>query len=100
MVELKVVEKNDREYTLEEVETKTLHKFQIKFYDLEKEVVVGDVFMLNECQLDKTYKEYSRKLQFGALDEPYGRKIDSKDHKDLLCVKKNGQEYWLKRFFG
>lgn len=100
MVELKVVEKNDREYTLEEVETKTLHKFQIKFYDLEKEVVIGDVLMLNECQLDKRYKEYSSKLQFGALDEPYGRKIDSKDHKDLLCVKKNGQEYWLKRFFG
>ena len=100
MVELKVIEKDDREYTLEEVETKALHKIQIKFYDLEKEVVVGDVLMLNGCQLDKAYKEYSRKLQFGALDEPYGRKIDSKDHKDLLCVKKNGQEYWLKRFFG
>lgn len=100
MVELKIVEKQDREYTLQNIETKETYNFQINFYDLEKEVVVGDVLVLNEALLNKGYREYSRKLQFGALDQPYGRKIDSKDHKDLLCVKKNGEEYWLKRFFG
>ena len=100
MVELRIVEKQDREYTLENVETKQQYKFQIKFFDLEQEVVVGDMLMINEALLDKGYIEYSTKLQFGALDKPYGRKIESKDHKDLLCVKKNGQEYWLKRFFG
>ena len=100
MVELKIVEKNDREYTLENARTNETYKFQIKFFDLDKEVVVGDTLIVNECVLDRTYKEYSKKLQYGALDQPYGRKIDSKDHPDLLCVVKNGKEYWLKRFFG
>ena len=100
MVELKIVEKQDREYNLENTKTKEQYKFQIKFFDLEKEVVVGDILLMNEALLDVSYIEYSRKLQFGALDEPYGRKIDSRDHKDLLCVKKGNEEYWLKRFFG
>ena len=100
MVELKIVEKQDKEYTLENIETKEQHKFQITFFDLEKEVVPGDVILINEALLDKRYREYSKRLQFGALDQPYGRKIDSRDHKDLLCVKKGNEEYWLKRFFG
>lgn len=100
MEELVVVGVEDRTYTLEHVSSKKQYVFKIKFYDLEKEVVTGDVLMVNECLLDENYKEYSRKLQFGALDEPYGRKIDSREHKDLLCVKKDGEEFWLKRFFG
>jgi hypothetical protein len=100
MVELKIVEKQDREYTLENTQTKQQHKFQIKFFDLEKEVEVGDSLLMNEDYLDRNYKEYSRRLQFGALDKPYGRKIDSREHPDLLCVKKGNEEYWLKRFFG
>ncbi|MBE5755951.1 MAG: hypothetical protein E7341_04700 [Clostridiales bacterium] len=100
MVELKIIEKTEREYVLELVESKQQHRFQIKFFDLVKEVVVGDVILMNENLLNKGYKEYSRKLMFGALDKPYGRKIESRDHPDLLCVKKNGEEYWLKRFWG
>ena len=100
MVELKIIEKQDRTFTLENLETKERFEFQIKFFDLDKEVVIGDVLMMHEELLNKGYKEYSKKLQFGALDAPYGRKIESRDHKDLLCIKKNGQEFWLKRFFG
>lgn len=100
MVRLNVIEIHDRNFVLEANETKERFEFQIKFFDIPKEVVVGDVLMVNEVLLDKNYKEYSKKLQFGALDEPYGRKIDSRDHKDLICVIKDGQEYWLKRFFG
>ena len=100
MVELKIVGKQDREYTLENAETKEQYKFQIKFFDLDEEVVVGDTITINEALLDRAYKEYSKKLQFGALDQPYGRKIESREHPDLLCVKKNEKEYWLKRFFG
>ena len=100
MVDLKIVEKQDRDYTLENTETKEQYKFQIRFFDLEEDVVVGDTITVNEAILDRSYKEYSKKLQFGALDQPYGRKIESREHPDLLCVKKNGKEYWLKRFFG
>lgn len=100
MEELVVINVSDRTYTLEHATTKQQYVFKIKFFDLEKEVIAGDILVVNPCLLDETYVEYSTKLQFGALDEPYGRKIDSRDHKDLLCVKKDGEEYWLKRFFG
>ena len=98
MIELKIVRLDDREYFLED-ENSNQYKFQIKFFDLEKPVV-GDSLVFNEKLLNRGYKEYSNKLMFGALDKPYGRKIESRDHPDLLCVKKGGKEYWLKRFWG
>ena len=100
MVELIIVEKDGREYKLENTQTQEEYNFQIKIFDLDKELEVGDKIMLHAELLDKGYVEYSRKLQFGALDEPYGRKIDSREHKDLMCIKKGNEEFWLKRFFG
>ena len=71
-----------------------------KFFDIDKDITVGDVLAFNSEFFDKSNPEYSTKLQFGGLDKPYGRKITSKDHKDLICIKKDNQEIWLKRFWG
>ena len=99
MKKLLVVEKNNRNYILEDGEKKQ-YNLRMTFFDLEKEISVGDHISMHKELLDRNYKEYSNEYYFGALDEVYGREIKSKEDIDFVVLECDNKKIYLKRFYG
>ena len=100
MEKLKIEKIDNYVYTLRNERNRKIYIFQMKFFDLEQPLMVGDYILMHAQLLDPEYKEYSTEYYFGGLDQPYGRKIESKDHPDLIGIKTQTNEMCLKRFFG
>ena len=66
----------------------------IEFYEV-------DIDNIECIYMDNYFLEEHQQFSFGPLDEKYGRKITSSEDKDLIILKmKNGEEVYLKRFYG
>ena len=100
MVELLVTYKENKTYTLQNIQTKQRYVLRLTFFDMNKEICQGDILEFHKELLDPNYSEYSDEYYFGALDKPYGRKIENYQHKDVICVNIKGEKIFLKRFFG
>lgn len=102
MVKLIVKGVSGKKFQLVNAETKEEYEVEFTFYGFEQEkAVTGSLIMMHKELLDPDYVEYATEYIFGPLDEPYGRRIDSVEHKDYLAIKlPSGEVYKLKRFFG
>ena len=99
MKRLLIVEKYDDNFVLED-EKKNQYNLRMTFYDLEKELCVGDYISIHKELLDKNYEEYSNEYLFGPLEEIYGREIKSKEDIDFVVLECDNKKIYLKRFYG
>ena len=102
MLKLIVKSVKGKRFQLVDSETREEYEVEFTFYGFEQEkAVAGSLIMMHMELFDPNYIEYASEYIFGPLDEPYGRKIDSTEHKDYLAIKlPSGEVYKLKRFFG
>ena len=82
MIKLLINKIEKYEYELKDKDDK-IYNFNIEFYDVEKEIKVGDNIILNE----KILNEGNSLLSFGKLDSKYGKEISSSEDKDLIMKK-------------
>ena len=100
MQNLKVKKIENDQYTLLNIKSKKEYCFKFKFFGLEQNIEVGDVFAINDELLDPNYIEYSNQYYFGPLNEVYGRQIADKQDVDFIAIKTKNNIIKLKRFFG
>ena len=100
MVVLKILDVNDKIYTLLNIENNQTYKFNLSFFGLKKLPQVGDSLSFNEKLLDKNYVEYSESYQFGPIEEVYGRELSGRDDADYIVINFIDKTISLKRFFG
>lgn len=81
-----LIDKNGYEYNL-----------NIEFYDLENKPKINDKIYMNKSLLSKPINQT---LSFGSLVGNYGRKITSSDDEDIIILKRNDKNIYLKRFYG
>lgn len=72
------------------------YKFDIEFHDLDEDPKVEDVFFVN----DNFLKLRNTFLSYGSIDGKYGKKIKSSKDEDLLVLLRDGENIYLKRFYG
>lgn len=100
MVKLIVRKIEDTKYTLEREITNELYEFNLTFFDLKKDVEVGDVIGMNEELLNPNFEEYSKSYYFGPIDQAYGREVKNPDDIELIAIEQGAITTVLKRFFG
>lgn len=73
-----------------------VYQYNIQFYDLDVIPEIGDAIFVNEgfLELENTM------LSYGAMDGEYGRDITRATDDDLLVLLVNGENIYLKRFYG
>ncbi len=91
-----IVDSVDRYHYVLRDKDNNKYKFDIEFHDLDKDPEVEDVFFVNDnfLRLRNTF------LSYGSIDERYGRKIKSSKDEDLLVLFHDGENIYLKRFYG
>lgn len=99
MIKLKIKSVNNSQYTLID-EDSNEYNFILEFHDIKKNPGVNDYILMSKELLDKNYEEYSNFYAFGSLNDQAGRKINSKNEKDLIAINLNNDTIYLKRFFG
>lgn len=87
-------------YHLVNIATGENYKLKLTFYGIQNAVKIGDLISMHAELLDANYVEYSNHYYFGPLDEPSGRKITSKTHKDYIAIKTENKIIELKRLWG
>ncbi len=72
------------------------YRFHIQFYDLDKEVQIGDRLFVNKRLLESPTYLFS----FGPLVSDYGRKVLSIEDPDLVALVIGDEKIYLKRYYG
>lgn len=85
MKKVRVVEKDNYDYTLEDTNQK-IYKVNIEFYDVT--VDVGDYIYLDDKVLEEV-NQYA-----------YGPIIDKNNVEDLIKIVKDNDEIYLQRYYG
>ena len=91
-----VINKIDKyQYELKDIDNRIYH-FNIEFYNLEKEVKVGDSIYMSENILKEEYSV----LSFDTLDSNYGKNINTEEDEDLIVLLVDNEKIYLKRVYG
>lgn len=98
MKELEIIQKKNSLYILKDNERKYL--FTLEFHDIPKEPEVKDKIWINQKLLNPINEEYSTFYAFGNLDNICGRENLKKDDIDIIKVKIDQKEIYLKRLYG
>ena len=100
MEKLKIIQINNSEYSLKNVKGGSIYKLSMTFFDLKKELVVGDIICMHKELLDPSYVEWDTSYYFGPINEVYGRKVKGADDIDVIAIQTKQETIVLKRFFG
>ena len=92
MRELEIIRIYNYSYTLSDEREE--YSLNLEFHD-EIVPVIGDSIIIHEELLDIPYL-----ISLGALDNPFGRKIESHDDKDIVILLHQGDRSYLKRIYG
>ncbi len=99
MIRLKIEDVENNEYRLKDIEDNN-YDINIEFYDIEKLPQANDYINISAELLNTNYKEYSRYLVFGGMDNICGRKDISLGDIDVIKVEVEDKEIYLKRLYG
>ena len=100
MQEFEIISIEGNKYTLKNLQTGDIVCLKLKFFDLETPLQLGDKIFMHSELINADYEEYSLVYFFGAINQKYGRKITSKNDRDLMFVVTDNHTILLKRFFG
>ena len=95
MKKLMIVKKDNYEYVLKDTDNKE-YKFNMEFYNIERNPEVGDYLFMSE----KILQENNAVLSFDNLESEYGRKIENADDEDIVVLMINEEKIYLKRVYG
>ena len=98
MVKLKILDKNNYEYKLEDEKGK-LYKINLEFLDVNNPLI-GNYIYINEELLNPRYDGYSTSYTFGSLENKYGKENIQMEDIDVIKVTLNNKEIYLKRLYG
>lgn len=98
MVKLKILDKNNYEYKLEDEKGK-LYKINLEFLDVNNPLI-GNYIYINEELLNPRYDGYSTSYTFGGLKNKYGKKDIPPDDIDVIKIISDNKEIYLKRLYG
>ena len=99
MVKLKIINKNNYDYTLKDEEGR-IYNFNLEFLDVEEKIEVGDYISFSEQLLNPKYEGYSASYTFGNLDSKYGKSNIELNDIDVIRVEENEKSIYLKRLYG
>lgn len=99
MTKLKIVDKKNYEYKLED-ENNNKYKLVLDFLDVKDKPKIGDYIYINEELLNSRYDGYSTRYVFGNLENKYGKENISIDDIDVIKVIIDNLEIYLKRLYG
>ena len=95
MKKLEINKIDNYQYELKDMNDKIYH-FNIEFYNLEKELKIGDYIYISEKLLQEKYSV----LSFDTLDSKYGRNIETEEDEDLAILLIDNKKIYLKRVYG
>jgi len=99
MKKLKIVDKNNYEYFLQDEQEKN-YQINLEFMELENRLKTGDYIYINDELLNEKYEGFSTWYTFGKLTNKYGKDNILKDDIDVIKVVIDGLEIYLKRLYG
>lgn len=99
MIRLKIEGIENNNYKLKDIEGNN-YDINFEFYDTDKFPKVNDYINISAELLNTNYKEYSRYLVFGRMDNICGRKDISLGDIDVIKVEVGDKEIYLKRLYG
>ena len=95
MKKLMITKKDNYIYILKDIYNNE-YKFNIEFYNIEKNPKVGDYLYISE----KMLQENNTFLNFDVLESEYGRKIENANDDDIVVLIVSGEKIYLKRVYG
>ena len=98
MIKLQIVRNDNKKYILQDKNGKK-YILYFDFFDIDKPGF-GDYIYIHEELLNPKHEYYSTNYIFGGLENKYGRTITDKNHIDVIKIKKNNFEIFLKRLYG
>lgn len=99
MVKLRIVNKNNYEYKLEDEEKKT-YNINIEISETGIKPQIDDYIYISNELLNPRYSGYSTSYTFGNLDSKYGKESINLADIDVIRIITNEKEIYLKRLYG
>ena len=99
MTKLKIVDKKNYEYNLED-ENNNKYNLVLDFFDIKDKPKIGDYIYMRKDLLNPKYDGYSTRYVFGNLENKYGKENISIDDIDVIKVVMDDLEIYLKRLYG
>ena len=96
MIELKIVKIDNDNYSFVDRDN-NLYNLNIKFYDIDSNLVLGDYIYMNREFLDSKIT-----LRFGKITSKYGKEISLGNIDEVIVIRKSNddEEIYLKRIYG
>ena len=99
MIKLKILNKNNYQYNLED-ENEQNYILNLDFFDLDEKPNIGDYIYINKELLNSKYAGYSTSYTFGSLKNKYGKENISINDIDVIKIVIDKKEIYLKRLYG
>ena len=99
MIKLKIVDKKNYEYNLED-DNNNKYNLVLDFFDIKDKPKIGDYIYMRKDLLNPKYDGYSTRYVFGNLENKYGKENISIDDIDVIKVVTDNLEIYLKRLYG
>lgn len=99
MVRLKIESKENNDYILKD-ENGNFYKFNFEFFDIKEKPKKNDYISMSAELLNPRYKEYTRHLSFGDMNNVCGRKRPELSDIDIVKIEIEDKEIYLKRLYG
>lgn len=99
MIELEIINIKNNTYMLQDKDKKK-YILNLEFFDIENKPKIGDCINISSELLDPRYVEFSTNYIFGSLDSKYGRKCKTLTDIDIIKLRTDESEIYLKRLYG
>lgn len=99
MVKLQIINKDNYIYNLKD-EQDNNYNLNIEFLDIGENLKIGDYIYISAELLDPRYDGYSTSYTFGSLKNKYGKDNIKLTDIDVIKIKTNEKEIYLKRLYG
>ena len=99
MMKLEIINKNSYVYDLKDEEGNN-YSFNLEFFDIEESPKIGDYIYISAELLNPRYGGYSTNYTFGGLENKYGKENIELTDIDVIKIKTNKKEIYLKRLYG
>ena len=99
MLRLVIESKEENNYVLKDKDG-NMYNINFEFFDIDEEPQENDYINLSAELLNPRYKEYTKYLSFGKMDNICGRNEDKLQDIDIMKIERDGKEIYLKRLYG
>ena len=99
MVRLKIENKKDNDYVLRDQKGNS-YEMNFEFFDIEEAPKENDYINISAELLNPRYKEHTKYLSFGGMENTCGRSGDKLTDTEIIKIEIEDKEIYLKRLYG